>query len=113
MLSSNIDYDKLFNDINNNPNFIQNVAKKLDNDNSQKLYNELKLKFVNPRYLKDYINNDDKEYWQKLFTDNPNILYSIIPSVGQIICKKPYMGGKSIIKVALYLILFINVELII
>ena len=96
LLSCNIDYDKLFNNINNNPDFIQNVAEKLDNNNSQKLYNELKLKFVNPKYLKENINNDNEEYWQKLFTENPNILYSIIPSVGQIICQKPYMGGKAI-----------------
>lgn len=96
LLNSDIDYDKLLQTINSNPTFIQDIAEKLNNDNSQKLYNELRLKFINPVFLKENINNDNEEYWQKLFTDNPNILYSIIPSVGQIVCKKPYMGGKAI-----------------
>lgn len=96
LLNSDIDYDKLLQTINSNPTFIQDVAEKLNNDNSQKLYNKLRLKFINPVFLKENINNDSEEYWQKLFTDNPNILYSVIPSVGQIVCKKPYMGGKAI-----------------
>ena len=96
LLNSDIDYENLLENINNNPNFIEDVAKKLDNDNSQKLYNELKLKFVNPKYLKENLNVDSEEYWQDLFAKNPNILYSVIPSIGQIVCSKPYMGGKAI-----------------
>lgn len=96
ILNSDIDYEKLLESINSNQNFIEDVAKKLDNDNSQKLYNELKLKFVNPEYLKENMENDNEEFWQNLFTKNPNILYSVIPSFGMIISAKPYMGGKAI-----------------
>lgn len=96
LLNSKIDYKKILDCINSNPNILDDISEKLDNDNSLKLYNNLKLKFVNPDYLRDNLDKDDEEYWQKLFTENPNILFSIIPSVGQIICKKPYMGGKAI-----------------
>lgn len=96
LLNSKIDYRKILESINENPSLIDDISNNLDESKSIKLYNNLKLKFINPNYLKDKLDKDDEEYWQKLFTDNPNILFSIIPTVGQIICKKPYMGGKAV-----------------
>lgn len=96
LLTSKIDFEEILKSINDNPNVLEKITEKLDNDNSLKLYNELKLKFINPNYLKNKLDENSEEYWQRLFTENPNILFSIIPSVGQIICKKPYMGGKAI-----------------
>ncbi len=96
LLNSKLDYNKILESINDNPNIIDDISENLDNDKSLKLYNSLKLKFINPDYLRNNFGVDNEEYWQKLFTENPNILFSIIPSVGQIICKKPYMGGKAI-----------------
>lgn len=96
LLTSKIDCEEILNVINSNPQLLDNIPEKLDDNNSLKLYNDLKLKFINPNYLRDKLKVDDEEYWQKLFTENPNILFSIIPAVGQIICKKPYMGGKAI-----------------
>lgn len=96
LLNLKIDYKKILETINNDPNIIDEISADLDQDKSLKLYNNLKLKFINPAYLKDKLTEDSEEYWQNLFTNNPNILFSIIPSVGQIICQKPYMGGKAI-----------------
>ena len=96
LLNLKIDYKKILETINNDPNIIDEISADLDQDKSLKLYNNLKLKFINPDYLKDKLTEDSEEYWQNLFTNNPNILFSIIPSVGQIICQKPYMGGKAI-----------------
>lgn len=96
LLNPKIDYTKIVETINDNPTIIDEISENLDSDNTLKLYNNLKLKFINPDYIKNKFHIDDEEYWQNLFTDNPNILFSIIPSVGQIICKKPYMGGKAI-----------------
>lgn len=96
LITSKIDYEEILNVINSNSQLLDDIPKKLNDTNSLKLYNDLKLRFINPDYLKDKLTCDDEEYWQNLFTNNPTILFSIIPSVGQIICKKPYMGGKAI-----------------
>jgi hypothetical protein len=96
LLNSKIGYKKILESINDNPSIIDDISENLDESKSLKLYNNLKLKFINPNYLKNKLTEDNEEYWQCLFTENPNILFSIIPSVGQIICKKPYMGGKAI-----------------
>lgn len=81
---------KILESINDNPDIIDDISENLDNDKSLKLYNSLKLKFINPDYLRNNFCVDKEKYWQKLFTENPNILFSIIPSVGQIICKNIY-----------------------
>ena len=82
LLNSKLDYNKILESINDNPNIIDDISENLDNDKSLKLYNSLKLKFINPDYLRNNFGVDNEEYWQKLFTENPNILFSIIPSVG-------------------------------
>lgn len=81
---------KILESINDNPDIIDDISENLDNDKSLKLYYSLKLKFINPDYLRNIFCVDKEEYWQKLFTENPNIFFSIIPSVGQIICKNIY-----------------------
>ena len=96
LLSTNVKLDKIVEIINKNPSAINEIVEKIDEDKSLKLYNDLKLKYINPEYLKNCINIDEEEFWQELFFKNPNILFSIIPCVGQIICQKPFMGGKAI-----------------
>ena len=96
LLSSKIDSDKISRFINENHNIISKISNNLDKESSIELYNSLKLKIINPDYLKNYMSVDDEEFWQNLFKENPNILFNIIPSIGQLICQKPYMGGKAI-----------------
>ena len=96
LLGTKVNLDKIAKSISENPSIIKEITEQLDDNNSQELYNNLKLKFINPNYLKNNIEKDDEEFWQNLFNKNPNILFSVIPSVGQIICQKPYMGGKAV-----------------
>lgn len=94
ILSTDIDGNSLVDVIKNNPKLINDIGQNLDSFNSEKLYNELKLKLINPEYLKRELENSNEEFWQTMFNNNPNILFNIIPSAGQIISSKPYMGGK-------------------
>ena len=60
VLDDDVEYDRLLKKISDNPKFIQDVANSLDDDKSQELYNDLKIKFINPNYLKENLDNYKK-----------------------------------------------------
>lgn len=68
----------------------------ISNENQIKIFNELKGKIINTDYLKNELTNGNEEFWQKFFTEYPNVLYSVIPSLFQQIASKQYLGGKDI-----------------
>lgn len=76
----------------NNKDFIKEIS---IND-ANKMFDNLKTKILNVKYMNDNISNCDETFWQKYFTSNPNILSTIFPSVYQIICEQPFLGGKAI-----------------
>lgn len=69
---------------------------KLNENSSQMIYDEIRLDSFKLNVIKENIKNNSEIFWQDLFTSNPNILFSIIPSVFQMISDHPYLGGKSI-----------------
>lgn len=69
---------------------------KLSLEEANDIFNRLKKKILNVTYMRENLNNSCENFWQTFFTTNPNILFSIIPSVYQIIDDQPYLGGKAI-----------------
>lgn len=72
--------------------FVDNI----DNETRNTIYSTIKAKMINTDYLEQNINNSSEEFWQKLFSSDTNILFSIIPSVSLIIQGKPFVGGKAV-----------------
>lgn len=68
----------------------------LKSENKNELFNILNLSRINPKIIKENLSNSQEEFWQKLFNDNPQFIYCIIPSMMQIIGSKAFVGGKNI-----------------
>lgn len=69
---------------------------KLSFEQANDIYTRLRQKITNVKIMKENINNSSEKFWQDFFTKNPNMLFSIIPSIFQIVCEQPYLGGKAI-----------------
>jgi len=76
----------------NNKAFIKQMT---INDANQ-MFNNLKTKILNVQYMTENLGECNEHFWQKFFTSNPNILSTVFPSVYQIICEQPFLGGKDI-----------------
>jgi len=68
----------------------------IDNETRNTIYSTIKAQMIKTDYLESNLNNADEEFWQKLFLNDTNVLFSIIPSVSLIIQNKPFVGGKAI-----------------
>lgn len=75
---------------------INQLVNKLNETETNQIYNTLQAKMINPIFLEDNLENDEEKFWQELFKQHPNILSTIIPSVVHIIEDQPYFGGKAI-----------------
>jgi len=75
---------------------INQLSKEIEHDKQEELYNSLKCKLINTEYLESNLSNNSESFWQKTFQENPVILFSTIPLLGQIIEGQPYFGGKAI-----------------
>lgn len=75
---------------------INQLVNKLNETETNQIYNTLQAKMINPIFLEDNLENDEEKFWQDLFKQHPNILSTIIPSVVHIIEDQPYFGGKAI-----------------
>ncbi len=80
------------NDINN----VDATISKLDLNSKNNIYNNVRAKLINTKYIEENINNYSENFWQDFFTSNPSILSTVIPCVFQLIVDKPFLGGKSI-----------------
>lgn len=75
---------------------INQLVNKLNETDTNQIYNTLQAKMINPIFLEDNLDNEEEKFWQDLFKQHPNILSTIIPSVVHIIEDQPYFGGKAI-----------------
>ncbi|MBS5861928.1 MAG: DUF4263 domain-containing protein [Firmicutes bacterium] len=75
---------------------INQLVNKLNETDTNQIYNTLQAKMINPVFLEDNLDNEKEKFWQDLFKQHPNILSTIIPSVVHIIEDQPYFGGKAI-----------------
>lgn len=75
---------------------INQLVNKLNETDTNQIYNTLQAKMINPVFLEDNLDNEKEKFWQELFKQHPNILSTIIPSVVHIIEDQPYFGGKAI-----------------
>lgn len=75
---------------------IKKLVGMIDEQEADNFYNILKAKFIDSSKLRENLDNDSEQYWQLLFSNNPNILFSIIPSALQIINGQTYTGGKAV-----------------
>ena len=80
------------NDINN----VDATISKLDLNSKNNIYNNVRAKLINTKYIEENIGNSSENFWQEFFTSNPSILSTVIPCVFQLIVDKPFLGGKSI-----------------
>lgn len=95
VLNSEVSLEEII-EIINNKYTPSDFADKIDLDTSNALYSFIKAKLIKIEYLEENMDNSCEEFWQKLFVNDPNILFSIIPSVSLIIQEKPFVGGKAI-----------------
>lgn len=96
LLNEDIKLEDVLNAIENKKISIEEITDNLDNNETNKVYNVLQAKLINPIFLEDSLENSDEKFWQNLFKEHPNIISSVIPSVVHIIEDQPYMGGKAI-----------------
>lgn len=75
---------------------INQLSEEIEHDKQEELYNSLKCKLIKTEYLESNLSNNSESFWQKTFQENPHILFSTIPLLGQIIEDQPYFGGKAI-----------------
>ena len=75
---------------------VKQLIGKLNFNNKNEIYNSINLDMLNPKIIKDNLDNSDEKFWQNIFKKNPYYLSSIAPSILQIICDQAYMGTKSI-----------------
>lgn len=79
-----------------NLNILQ-MIRQLDEDSSEKIYDNIKLEKLKLDVIEKNLNNNKESFWQNFFIKNPIILSTLIPSVMQIICEQPFLGGKNIL----------------
>lgn len=96
LLNEDIKLEDVLKAIENKKISIEEITDNLDNNETNKVYNVLQAKLINPIFLEDSLENSDEKFWQNLFKEHPNIISSVIPSVVHIIEDQPYMGGKAI-----------------
>ena len=96
LLNEDIKLEDVLKAIENKKISIEETTDNLDNNETNKVYNVLQAKLINPIFLEDSLENSDEKFWQNLFKEHPNIISSVIPSVVHIIEDQPYMGGKAI-----------------
>lgn len=83
--------------VNKNYKIISDFCDKLDPSALNSIRIATKLKMINAGELKRLISeNANEEEFQKFFTENPEVLSIIIPSLVHLIEGKPYCGGKDI-----------------
>lgn len=75
---------------------INKLTDEIERELQEELYNSLKCKLINTEYLESNLSDKSESFWQKTFQENPQILFSTIPLLGQIIQEQPYFGGKAI-----------------
>ena len=75
---------------------VKQLVEKLNIKNKNEIYNSINLDMLNPKIIKDNLDNNDENFWQRIFKKNPYYLSSIAPSILQVICDQAYMGTKSI-----------------
>lgn len=91
------DIVKLINDKISTDEFIAyEFINKIDEETRDSIYSTIKAKMINTTYLIENISNSSEGFWHDLFLNDPNILFSIIPSVSLIIQDEPFVGGKAI-----------------
>lgn len=96
LLNEDIKLEDVLKAIENKKISIEEITDNLDNNETNKVYNVLQAKLINPIFLEDSLENSDEKFWQNLFKEHPNIISSVISSVVHIIEDQPYMGGKAI-----------------
>lgn len=95
-LKDDISIEDVLNAIGTGKLNINQLVNKLNETDTNQIYNTLQAKIINPMFLEDNLNNEEEKFWQGLFKQHPNILSTIIPSVVHIIEDQPYFGGKAI-----------------
>lgn len=95
-LKDDISIEDVLNAIGTGKLNINQLVNKLNETETNQIYNTLQAKMINPIFLEDNLENDEEKFWQNLFKQHPNILSTIIPSVVHIIEDQPYFGGKAI-----------------
>lgn len=95
-LKDDISIEDVLNAIGTGKLNINQLVNKLNEMETNQIYNTLQAKMINPIFLEDNLENDEEKFWQDLFKQHPNILSTIIPSVVHIIEDQPYFGGKAI-----------------
>ncbi len=96
MLRSSIELEDVINAIKSGTIKLDEITENLNSQETNKVYNVLQAKLINPIFLEDNLDQTDEKFWQQLFKEHPNIISSVIPSVVYIIEDQPYMGGKAI-----------------
>lgn len=95
-LKEDISLEDVLNAISEGKVSLSEITEKLDDTDTNEVYNILQAKMINPVFLEDNLDNTDEKFWQQLFKKHSNILSAVIPSVVHIIEDQPYMGGKAI-----------------
>lgn len=95
-LKEDISLEDVLNAISEGKVSLSEITEKLDDTDTNRVYNILQAKMINPVFLEDNLDNTDEKFWQQLFKKHSNILSAVIPSVVHIIEDQPYMGGKAI-----------------
>lgn len=91
-----VNNEDVINGLLDNKEKITPLLKILSEKNKINLYESINLDLINPKILKDNIQNNKEADWQKILKNNPYYLSSIIPTMLHIICDQAYMGSKAI-----------------
>lgn len=95
-LKEDINLEDILNAISEGKVSLSEITEKLDDSDTNEVYNILQAKMINPVFLEEHLDNTDEKFWQQLFKKHSNILSAVIPSIVHIIEDQPYMGGKAI-----------------
>ena len=96
LINNNVEISKTLDLFKEDPSKLASILSDLDYEVKDEMFNYLKIKIIDTKYLKENLLNDTESFWQNLFKKHPNILSSVIPSMAHIIADQPYMGGKAI-----------------
>lgn len=95
ILSSELTLEDIIKLINNKYS-TEDFVNKIDDATRNTIYSTIKAKMIKTDYLEQNMSNASEEFWQQLFLNDTNILFSIIPSVSLLIQNKPFVGGKAV-----------------
>ena len=94
---SPIDVNDILSTINSNFEVVGELIQKMDSETIDKIRVASRIRLLDTTKLEEMIlNKSSEENFQKFFTDNPEILSLVIPSLIHCIQSKPYCGGKDI-----------------